>query len=169
MQDSATGPYQPLCLKYEMKPGAKQYYDEKREYLMVLQQDIDQVDPMGPFFIMYLTEAGTPPYHCNNKEKDGNDHCAINATTIYYPGFPSLSIAQLSIEYVKDLREDSEATFVPVYKYSMWNKMNVNEETGEVNMLKSIVGFQYGASPCARSIVRCRFRLGRRLITMLRF
>ena len=123
--------YEPLCLKYEMKAGSKQYYDERRKYFLAMQQGIDTVDPAGPYYIMYLTEAGTRPYHCNNKEKDGNERCSINATTVYFPGFPSVSIAMLSVEYVKDLREDSEAAFVPTYQYNMWNKMSILSEPVE--------------------------------------
>ena len=145
MQASAAGVYEPLCLKYEMKPGSKQYYDERRAYFLAVQQEVDEVDKSGPYWIMYLAEAGTAPYHCNNMEKDGNERCTINATAIFFPGMPSISIAMLSIEYIKDLREDPDAPFVPMYKYNMWNKIHIDQEQGNIQLTRGIMGFQYGA------------------------
>jgi hypothetical protein len=146
MQSSGTGRYEPVCMKYEMKPGSKQYYDEQRRYFMVTHHGVDEMDPRSPFIVMYLAEAGTSPYHCNNTERDGNNRCAINATAVFFPGFPSISIALLSIEYVRDLRNDPDAIFVPTYKYNMWNKMSVFFSSETINLKQGAVGFQYGAS-----------------------
>lgn len=167
MQTSVAGAYEPLCLKYEMKPGSKQYYDEKRKYFLAMQQEVDEVDKSGPYWIMYLAEAGTAPYHCNNMEKDGNELCKINATAIFFPGMPSVSIAMLSVEYIKDLREDSEAAFVPIYKYNMWNKMSIDHESGDIELTRGIMGFQYGAPRTMPSIVRYRSNVEAGLTTIV--
>ena len=138
-----------------MKPGSKQYYDEKRKYFLAMQQETDEVDKLGAYWVAYLAEAGTAPYHCNSMEKDGNERCTINATAIFFPGMPSTSIAMLSIEYVKDLRADPEAAFVPVYKYNMWNKMSINSDDGTIQLTRGIMGFQYGAPRRTMPFIVC--------------
>jgi hypothetical protein len=152
---AVAGAYEPMCLMYGMKPGSKQYYDEKRKYFLAMQQETDELDKSGLYWVAYLTEAGTAPYHCNSMEKDGNERCTINATTIFFPGMPSTSIAMLSIEYVKDLRADPEAVFVPVYKYNMWNKMSINSEDGSIQLTRGIMGFQYGAPRRTMPFIVC--------------
>ena len=152
---AVAGAYEPMCLMYGMKPGSKQYYDEKRKYFLAMQQETDEPDKSGAYWVAYLTEAGTAPYHCNSMEKDGNERCTINATTIFFPGMPSTSIAMLSIEYVKDLRADPEAAFVPVYKYNMWNKMSINSEDGSIQLTRGIMGFQYGAPRRTMPFIVC--------------
>ena len=167
-QEPSAGAYEPLCIKYGMKPGSKQYYDERRKYFLAMQQETDVVDVNGPYWVTYLAEAGTAPYHCNSTEKDGNERCAINATAIYFPGMPSISIAMLSIEYVKDLRADPDAAFVPIYKYNMWNKMQINHLGGGIELTRGIMGFQYGAPRHTMpSIVRYRSNVEAGLTTIV--
>eukprot|EP01046_Picozoa_sp_COSAG06_P090427 COSAG06_NODE_36754_length_443_cov_0.837209_1_plen_140_part_10 len=66
---AVAGAYEPMCLRYGMKPGSKQYYDEKRKYFLAMQQETDEVDKLGAYWVAYLAEAGTAPYHCNSMEK----------------------------------------------------------------------------------------------------
>ena len=92
--------YVPLCFKNTMKPGASQLYDEHKKYFLMQQHLIAaQADPNGPYFVSYLAEQGTAPFHCTDDADEST--CTINSTVVHFSGFPTLSIAFLSVEYVR--------------------------------------------------------------------
>ena len=51
----------PLCVKYTMRDGAKQYYEEQQKYFLVQEHELDQANSDSPYWIAYMTEPGTTP------------------------------------------------------------------------------------------------------------
>jgi len=110
-----------VCLRWQMKQGAKQTLDENGKYAVGFHMDVKGTLSSGdPFFVLYLTPPGTTPYSC------ASGTCRINATSVYMSGPPTIQMVFLG-KTVTDDQTDADPNKHVHYPYHTWSKIASTE------------------------------------------